>query len=74
MDWQQTVDAAGIESANPVSRLRGMFTEHEVPAVTAVDEAKLAPALQKASEELHREPADGAIPVSYTHLTLPTKA
>ena len=61
VDWQETVNTAGIESANPVSRLRGMFTDHEVPAVTAVDEVKLTPALEKASEKLHREPADGAI-------------
>lgn len=64
VDWDETVDAAGIESANPISRLRGMFTQHEVPAVTAVDEAKLTPALEKVSKKLHREAADGAIHIN----------
>lgn len=61
MDWDATIDAVGVESANPISRLRGLFTQREVDAVASVDEAKFNPAMETLSAELHRDPVDGAI-------------
>lgn len=63
VDWQGTIDAAGTQSANPVTRLRRLFVTHEVDAVTAVDEAKLNPELERLSRELHADPVDGTIAI-----------
>ncbi len=61
IDFDGTVEAAGVESANPISRLTGLFREHEVDAVTTVDAAKFDPELDRLVRELHVEPEDGAI-------------
>ena len=63
IDWQGTIDAAGTQSANPVTRLRRLFVTHEVDAVTAVDEAKLKPELDRLGRELHADPVDGTIAI-----------
>ena len=64
IDWQATVDAAGIETANPVSRLRGLFTTREVDAVAHIDEPALNRQLDRLVNELHVDPTDGTINVN----------
>ncbi len=61
IDWQGTVDAAGIQSANPIPRLVGLFRTHEVEAQSSVDEAKLRPELARVQDELYLAPKDGSI-------------
>ncbi len=61
IDWQGTVDAAGIQSANPIPRLVGLFRTHEVEAQSSVDEAKLGPELARVQDELYLAPKDGSI-------------
>ena len=61
IDFEATVAAAGIESANPVDRLRGLFTTHEVDVVPTVDDAALNSQLDRLINELHVDPVDGAI-------------
>ncbi len=61
IDWPATVTAAGVQSANPITRLTGLFRTHEVDAVTVVDDAALNPQLDRLVKELHVEPADGAV-------------
>ena len=63
IDWQATVDAAGIETANPISRLRGLFTTREVDAVARIDEPALKRQLDRLVNELHVDPTDGTINV-----------
>ena len=63
IDYQATVDAAGIETANPISRLRGLFTTHEVDAVPRIDDTALNRTLDRISDELHFDPTDGTIRV-----------
>ena len=63
IDWPATVAAAGVQSANSVTRLTGLFRTHEVDAVTVVDDAALNPQLDRLVKELHVEPVDGAINV-----------
>ncbi len=58
IDWQATVAQVGEESANPVTRLRGLFSDNEVPVVSTVDEAALAPQLDRVTGELSTAPAD----------------
>ena len=62
-DWQATVDAAGTESLNPVTRLMGLFRTNEVDIVSTADEAALAPTVERVSEDLTVEPADGAVAI-----------
>lgn len=63
IDWQATVDAAGIQSANPIPRLTGLFTQHEVDVQGSVDKHKLDPELARVKDELYVAPVDGAIHV-----------
>ncbi len=62
-DWAATVAAAGEQSANPLTRLRGLFTSYEVDIVSEVDDAKFQPALRRAVTGLTREPVDGRVNV-----------
>ncbi|MCS5480552.1 VanW family protein [Corynebacterium sp. YIM 101645] len=62
IDFAQTVEEIGTESANPILRLQGLFgsgTEAEI--VSATDDAALAPQLERMHSELSAEPADGRI-------------
>ena len=61
IDFDATVDAAGIETANPVERLRGLFTTHEVDVVPTIDDTALTRQLDRMVEELHVDPVDGTI-------------
>lgn len=63
IDWDATVASAGEESANPFTRLAGIFGTHEIDVVPTVDEATLEPEIHRVAGELHRDPADGAINV-----------
>ena len=63
IDFDATVDAAGIETANPVERLRGLFTTREVDVVPTVDDKALGGQLDRMTEELHVDPVDGTIRV-----------
>lgn len=61
IDFAATVDAAGIETANPMERLRGLFTTREVNVVPTIDDAALGRQLDRMTGELHVDPVDGAI-------------
>ncbi|NKY69326.1 VanW family protein [Corynebacterium mucifaciens] len=61
IDFDATVDAAGIASANPVERLRRLFTTREVDVVPTVDDVALNHQLDRLVGELHVDPADGVI-------------
>lgn len=63
IDFDATVDAAGIASANPVERLRRLFTTREVDVVPTVDDVALNHQLDRLVGELHVDPADGVIRV-----------
>ena len=60
-DWQTTVDAAGVESLNPLSRLLGFFRTNEVDIVSTIDAEKLQPEIDRLSAALAREPKDGTL-------------
>ncbi|WP_342320180.1 VanW family protein [Corynebacterium mayonis] len=64
VDWRETVRSAGVESANPIVRLKNLFTTHEVDTVTAVDDSKLSPQLDRLRKELYRDPIDGFIEIA----------
>ncbi|GAB2498144.1 VanW like protein [Corynebacterium atrinae] len=62
IDWQQTVDDIGTESANPLVKLNGLFGGNsEAPIASHADEALLAPQLEHLQAQLTRDPVDGAV-------------
>lgn len=61
IDWAATVDAAGSESKNPVTRLKGIFGTHEVNVVSKVDDSKLNPQLDRIVKELGTDARDGGV-------------
>ncbi|MDK8626438.1 VanW family protein [Corynebacterium appendicis] len=62
-DWQATIDAAGTESLNPVTRLMGLFRTTEVDIVSTADEAALAPTVERVAKDLTVEPVDGTVAI-----------
>nr|WP_245616225.1 VanW family protein [Corynebacterium doosanense] len=64
IDWAATVDQAGEESANPLTRLRGLFGTHEVAVVSQVDAAALNPQIDRVASELRTEPVDGSVSIA----------
>ncbi|WP_349236964.1 VanW family protein [Corynebacterium sp. Marseille-P3884] len=62
-DWQATIDAAGTESPNPISRLMGLFRTREVDIVSTADEAALAPTVERVATDLTVEPTDGEVAI-----------
>lgn len=64
IDWRATVDQAGEESANPLTRLRGIFSTREARVVSQVDEAALNPQIDRVVAELTSEPVDGSVTIA----------
>ena len=62
-DWQATIDAAGTESLNPITRLMGLFRTTEVDIVSSTDDAALKPTVDRVAKDLTIEPADGAVAI-----------
>lgn len=62
-DWQATVDAAGTESLNPVTRFLGLFRTNEVDIVSTADEGALNPTVDRVAKDLTVEPIDGAVAI-----------
>lgn len=60
-DWQRTVEEAGTESLNPISRLMGFVRTNEVDIVSSVDHDKLVGSAERVASDLHVDPADGAV-------------
>ena len=60
-DWQATVDAAGVESLNPLSRLLGFFRTKEVDITSTIDANKLQPEIDRLAADLARDPKDGTV-------------
>ncbi|WP_017972549.1 VanW family protein [Actinopolyspora halophila] len=61
MDWKATLDEAGSQPLNPVTRVTSFFTSREVTPVSNVDRESLRNELSQARSDLHREPVEGTI-------------
>lgn len=60
-DWEATVTAAGRQPLNPIARFRGLIGEREVGIVSDVDDAALAPELERLTTELMIQPTEGEV-------------
>ncbi|GAA2814280.1 VanW family protein [Saccharopolyspora taberi] len=61
MDWAATVEQAGAQPWNPITRLTSLFTTREVQPVSNGDRGQLTAALEQVRPELDRAPAEGSI-------------
>ena len=60
-DWHATVERAGSQSFNPITRLTSLFTSNDVEPVTKVDREQLGTALSEVRPQLERVPVEGGI-------------
>jgi vancomycin resistance protein YoaR len=61
VDWPGTLDRAGSQPLNPISRITSFFTEREVGVVTNTDRPALDQALEQLGPVVDREPVEGSV-------------
>lgn len=61
IDWTATIDRAGDQPLNPITRLTSFFTTTEVGIATTTDNAALTAAVEKLRTDTDREPTEGGI-------------
>lgn len=61
LDWAGTLDRAGAQPLNPLTRLRSLFSSREVGTVTRTDRPKLAEAVQAIAARTDHDPVEGTI-------------
>lgn len=61
MDWEATIEQAGAQPLNPITRLTSFFSTHEVAPVSRGDRAQVAVALHQVVSKLNRQPVEGGI-------------
>ena len=61
VDWSGTIDRAGSQPLNPITRLRSFFTTREVGVATLVDDEALDSALQQLAPVVSKPPAEGTV-------------
>jgi vancomycin resistance protein YoaR len=61
IDWDATLEQAGDQPLNPITRLTSLFSSREVGVATTKDNAKLAAAVKGLQPKVDREPAEGTI-------------
>jgi vancomycin resistance protein YoaR len=61
VDWPGTLEQAGSQPLNPITRITSFFTEREVGVVTSADPAALGQALEQLGPVVDREPVEGSV-------------
>ncbi|GAA4427912.1 VanW family protein [Actinokineospora soli] len=61
LDWAATIEQAGDQPLNPITRITSFFSTREVGVVTATDDAKLDAAVEKLAADTAKDPVEGAI-------------
>ncbi|WP_295148980.1 VanW family protein [Saccharopolyspora sp.] len=61
MDWGETVERAGSQPLNPITRITSLFTEREITPASSADRAQVRQALEQVKPQLDRAPAEGTI-------------
>lgn len=61
MDFPATIDAAGGQPLNPITRLTSLFTSREVGVVTRADGPKFDAAMEGLRAKADREPVEGTV-------------
>ncbi|MGE3658040.1 MAG: VanW family protein [Mycolicibacterium sp.] len=61
VDWKATLEQAGPQPLNPITRIASFFTEREVPVVTAADEGALRASREELAPIVDKAPVEGAV-------------
>ena len=61
LDWPATLDRAGSQPLNPITRLTSFFSNREVGVATRTDDGALTAAMEALRVKSNREPAEGTI-------------
>lgn len=61
VDWSGTIDRAGSQPLNPITRLRSFFTTREVGIATDLDDDALDSALQQLAPVVSKQPVEGTV-------------
>ena len=64
VDWSKTVDQAGQQPLNPITRIRSFFQTREVGIVSQFHEGPLATTLRRVTDELTREPENAHVSIT----------
>ncbi|KQB86074.1 Vancomycin B-type resistance protein VanW [Corynebacterium lowii] len=62
-DWAATVEDAGAQSLNPITRVRGFFDTYEVDIVSRADDTAFTATLERVRGDLSREPHNGGVAI-----------
>ena len=61
VDWSGTIDRAGSQPLNPITRLRSFFTTREVGVATDVDADALDSAVAQLAPVVSKQPVEGTV-------------
>jgi vancomycin resistance protein YoaR len=61
IDWPSTLDRAGAQPLNPITRITSFFGEREVGVVTIADPTAVNQALEQLGPAVDREPVEGTV-------------
>jgi vancomycin resistance protein YoaR len=61
VDWEGTLERAGSQPLNPITRITSFFTDREVGVVTIADPTALIQALEQLGPVVDREPTEGTV-------------
>jgi vancomycin resistance protein YoaR len=64
VDWRATVDQAGQQPKNPLTRITSFWNKREVGTVSHVDEQRLSTTSGRVTGELTRNPEDATLRIS----------
>jgi vancomycin resistance protein YoaR len=61
VDWAGTLERAGSQPLNPITRITSFFSEREIGVVTSADRAAVSQALEQLGPVVDREPVEGSV-------------
>ncbi|MDN6387214.1 MAG: peptidoglycan binding domain-containing protein, partial [Corynebacterium sp.] len=63
MDWAATIDQAGQQPLNPVTRVMSFFEQREVGTVSAYNDELLDNTLTRVEQDLTRDPENATLAI-----------
>jgi len=64
VDWAATVDQAGQQPLNPITRIRSFFETREVGIISQFREEPLSETLQRVTDDLTRQPSNAKVSIN----------
>lgn len=61
VDWGATIERAGVQPLNPVTRITSFFTDRDFDVVSSADDRAIAAALEGLAPLVDKEPTEGTV-------------